>query len=39
MRLSQRKILQDLITLSVLVPFAVLYMGSPLKLDDVWAGL
>jgi len=37
--LSQLKILQEVITLSVFVPFAVLYMGSPLKLDYLWAGL
>jgi uncharacterized protein (DUF486 family) len=27
------------ITLVVFVPFAVLYMGAPLKLDYLWAGL
>jgi uncharacterized protein (DUF486 family) len=37
--LSQLKILQEVITLSVFVPFAVLYMGAPLKLDYLWAGL
>jgi uncharacterized protein (DUF486 family) len=39
MSLSQLKILQEVITLSVFVPFAVLYMGAPLKLDYLWAGL
>ena len=37
--LPQLKILQEVITLSVFVPFAVLYMGKPLKLDYLWAGL
>jgi len=27
------------ITLSVFLPFAVLYMGQPIKLDYLWAGL
>ena len=35
--LAQLKVLQEVITLSVFVPFAVLYMGQPLKLDYVWA--
>ena len=35
----QLKILQELITLIVFVPFAVLYLGQPVKLDFVWAGL
>ena len=39
MSLAQLKILQEVITLSVFVPFAVLYMGQPMKLDFVWAGL
>jgi uncharacterized protein (DUF486 family) len=37
--LGQLKILQEVITLTVFVPFAVLYMGQPLKLDYLWAGL
>jgi uncharacterized protein (DUF486 family) len=37
--LGQLKIWQEVITLSVFVPFAVLYMGQPLKLDYLWAGL
>jgi uncharacterized protein (DUF486 family) len=37
--LAQLKILQEIITLSVFVPFAVFYMGKPLKLDYLWAGL
>ena len=39
MGLSQLKILQEVITLSVFVPFAVLYMGQPLRLNYLWAGL
>lgn len=39
MNLAQLKILQEVITLSVFVPFALLYMGQPLKLDYLWAGL
>jgi uncharacterized protein len=37
--LGQLRILQEVITLAVFVPFAVLYMGQPLKLDYLWAGL
>jgi len=37
--LPQLKILQEVITLAVFVPFAVLYMHKPLKLDYVWAAL
>ena len=36
--LGQLKILQEVITLSVFVPFAVFYMRQPLKLDYLWAG-
>jgi len=36
--LGQLKILQEIITLSVFVPFAVLYMNQKLKLDYLWAG-
>ena len=35
----QLKILQEVITLIVFVPFAVLYLGQPVKLDFLWAGL
>src|SRR5512141_612660 len=35
---GQLKIIQEVITLSVFVPFAIFYMGQPLKLDYVWAG-
>ena len=37
--LAQLKVLQEVITLSVFVPFAVLYMNQPIKLDYLWAGL
>ena len=38
MSLSQLKILQEVITLSVFVPFAVLYMHQSLNLNYLWAG-
>ena len=37
--LGQLKILQEVITLAVFAPFAVLYMRQPLKIDFLWAGL
>ena len=37
--LGQLKILQEVITLTVFVPFAVFYMRQPLKLDYLWAAL
>jgi len=37
--LGQLKILQEVITLAVFVPFAFFYMKEPLKLDYLWAGL
>jgi uncharacterized protein (DUF486 family) len=37
--LGQLKILQEVITLSVFVPFAYFYMDQPLKLDYLWAAL
>ena len=37
--LSQLKIMQEAITLTVFVPFAMVYMDQPFKLDYVWAGL
>ena len=39
MTLAQLKILQEVITLSVFVPFAVLYMNQPLKWDYLYAAL
>jgi uncharacterized protein (DUF486 family) len=37
--LAQLKVLQEVITLAVFMPFAVLYMRQPPKLDFLWAGL
>jgi len=37
--LPQLKIMQEAITLIVFVPFAILYMKQPLKLDYLWASL
>jgi uncharacterized protein (DUF486 family) len=37
--LAQLKILQEVITLTVFVPFVVLYMRQPLRLDFLWAAL
>lgn len=37
--LGQLKILQEVITLGVFVPFAILYMRQPIKLDFLWAGV
>jgi uncharacterized protein (DUF486 family) len=37
--LGQLKIMQEIITLAVFVPFAVLYMNQPLKLDFLWAAI
>ena len=36
---GQLKIMQEVITLSVFVPFALYYLKEPLKLDYLWAGL
>lgn len=36
---AQLKIMQEVITLGVFVPFAMFYMDQPLKLDYLWAGL
>jgi uncharacterized protein len=37
--LGQLKIMQEAITLLVFIPFAVLYMRQPLRLDFLWAAL
>lgn len=37
--LPQLKILQEVVTLSVFVPFSVLYMRAPVSMDFLWAGL
>ena len=36
---GQLKIMQEVITLTVFVPFAMLYLKEPFKLDYVWAAL
>lgn len=36
---GQLKIIQEVITLAVFVPFAVFYLNEPLKLDYVWAAI
>ncbi len=38
MSLGQLKILQEVIALSVFVPFAALYMKEPVRLNYLWAG-
>ncbi len=37
--LAQLKIMQEVITLSVFVPFAVFYMRQPMNLNFLWAGM
>ncbi len=39
MNLGQLKILQEVITLSVFVPFSILYMKEDFRMDFLWAGL
>lgn len=39
LRLDQLKIMQEVITLIVFIPFAVLYMRQPIRLDYLWASL
>ena len=39
MSLGQLKMLQEVIAIGVFIPFAVLYMKQPIKLDFLWAGL
>lgn len=39
MSVPQLKIMQEVITLSVFVPFSMFYLREPLKLDYLWAGL
>ncbi|MBC2601268.1 DMT family protein [Puniceicoccus vermicola] len=36
---AELKVMQEVITLSVFVPFSVFYLKEPLKLDYLWAGL
>ncbi len=37
--IGQLKIIQEVITLSIFVPFSLFYMKEPLKMDYLWAGL
>ncbi len=39
LNIGQLKIMQEVIALTVFVPFSVYYMKEPLKLDYLWAGL
>ena len=39
LNIGQLKLIQEVITLSIFVPFSVLYMKEPLKLNYLWAGL
>jgi uncharacterized protein (DUF486 family) len=39
MNVGQLKIIQEVITLSVFVPFSFFYLNEPLKLDYLWAGV
>lgn len=39
MTVGELKILQEVITLAVFVPFSVFYLREPLRLDYLWAGL
>jgi uncharacterized protein len=38
LNIGQLKIMQEVITLSIFVPFTVFYLREPLKLDYLWAG-
>ncbi|MBU3725055.1 MAG: DMT family protein [Burkholderiaceae bacterium] len=37
--LAQLKIMQEIITLAVFIPFSIYYMHQPMKTDFLWAGL
>ena len=39
MSVGQLKIMQEIITLTVFVPFAIFYLREPIKTDYIWAGL
>jgi uncharacterized protein (DUF486 family) len=39
LRLDQLKLLQEVITLTVFIPFAMLYMRQPVRLNFLWASL
>ncbi len=36
--MAQLKIMQEVITLTLFVPFAMVYLNQPFKMDFVWAG-
>lgn len=36
---GQLKIIQEVITLTIFIPFSVMYLKEPLKLDYLWAGM
>jgi len=39
LNVGQLKIIQEIVTLSVFVPFSIFYLKEPLKLDYLWAAL
>ncbi len=39
LRLDQLKLIQEVITLSVFVPFSIFYMHQPIRLNFLWAAL
>ena len=39
LEIGQLKIMQEAITLTVFVPFAIFYMKEPVRLNYLWAGL
>jgi len=39
LNVGQLKIIQEIVTLSVSIPFSLIYLKEPLKLDYLWAGL
>ena len=39
LNVGQLKIIQEIVTLSVFIPFSLIYLKEPLKLDYLWAGL
>ena len=39
LQLGQLKIIQEIITLSIFIPFALFYMKQPLRWNYLWAGL
>lgn len=39
LNVGELKVIQEIITLSIFVPFSLFYLKEPLKLDYLWAGL